>query len=838
MIESTADIFLSLLFFMFTLAVIGEPLRALLSRFSRLFKNLDILQVLVLNVFLGGLILYAIAIMPFGLFSSATMWVVLFFAVSFVVVELLFKRPRFPEKCDALRYAAVLTIFLVTLCMRLIPVSDLVFGSIHDTSLHSLFVQLLLENRQVPVLLQPYATEGIIYPQGFHPTVAYFVCISDFLVPSAVLYVTTLFSAMSVLGAYYLGKALSSRWYFGVSLALVLAFVAPYPKYITWGSNALVASIPLYFVCLSFVPSLLKEKREFSVSEIVVIGILFGYLVAVHLQPFETLIASIGLWWFINIARRKQRAFSRIWYILVVFLMSLIIVSPFLYRWIIWYPYPYNNIGIPQDVEIPMTAWVPHALLNYQDIPHAILNGINYFWNLLGPNIVLKVIYLVIGSLAIIVTVVERKNDTFDRKIVQMSLVTIGGQMLVLLLAASFPHSIFSPQPILLYLSLDLLFGIFVVWICRSVFLRLSKTAIMKINPSQLRSGITKNSKVLVVALLAGMLVYAPFVYNSVLHDPQDIRGAYGVWAITTPDDLQLMLWMKDNLPQDSVILVNQYESGLFIPSVSHRKIIFPRTASFYSRSYQTLSTLLENSNLNATTYSLMKQLNITHVFIASHTSIFEMYKHKWNSQPFLQNPNFDLVKKVGNAYLFAFSCRYPEVAFQDDFEYDGPTETGWEFYIYPECEGTGFGEATISSNHAYHGNKSLMITAKKDEEGYYACWAHKKVYVWDVSNMILSFYINATSGFNSDLDHSAVIVTDTSWQHEIAISTPYANISSECIELPDSQGFFEFNLSGIWHQKYNSELPTEFYICLQNFDADGIENIAFFDYITLVCNN
>ena len=838
MIESTSNIFLSLLFFMFTLAVIGEPLRALLSRFSRLFKNLDIIQVLVLNALFGGLILYLIAIMPFGLFSSATMWVVLLFSASFVVAELLIKRPRFPEKRDALRYTAVLAIFLVALWIRLAPLSDFIFGSIHDTSLHSLFVQLLLENRQVPMLLQPYATEGIIYPQGFHPTVAYAASISKYLVPSAVLHITTLFSAMSVLGAYYLGKALSSKWHFGVSLALVSAFIAAYPKHITWGSNTFVASIPLYFVCLSFVPSLLKEKPEFGVSEIAVIGILFGYLGAVHLQPYETLIASIGLWWLINMARRKQRAFSQIWCILAVFLISLIIVSPFFYRWLIWYPYPYHNIGLPQDVEIPMNIDAPHAVSNYQDVSHAVLQGINSFWIMLGSYTALKVIYLIIVSLAIIVIIAKRKNEALGNEIVQISLVAIGAQMLVLSLAGISAYPLFSAQPILLYLSLDMLIGVFSVWLGRSLFLRLSKATVIKINPRQLRFGINKNSKVLLITLLAGILLYAPFAYRTVFHDSQDIRGAYGVWAITTADDLELMLWMGDNLPQDSVILVNQYESGLFIPSLSHHKIIFPRTASFYSRSYQTLSTLLENRNLNATTCNLIKHLNITHVFVGRYTSIFDMYKHKWDPQPFLQNPNFDLVRKVGNAYLFAVSCKYPEVAFQDDFEYDSPDETGWELYTYAEYEGTGFGEATISSNHTYHGNKSLLITAKRDKEWYYACGVYKNVHLWDASNVTLSFYLNATSGFNNELDHSAVIVTDTSRQRAITLSTLYAHISPEYIELPKSQGFFEFNLSEIWYQKYNSTLLTDFSIYLKNFDADGIENIVFFDYIQLVCNN
>lgn len=823
---------------MLSLVIIGEPLRALISRYSRLLKDLDILQILVLNVCFGGLTLYAIMMIPLQFFSYFTILGVLLFSMSFVTVELLHKRPKLPQKRDCLKYVVVLCLFLITLYIQLISVSHFTFGSIRDTSLHSLFVQVILENKQVPATFQPYSPAGIIYPLGFHPIIAYAVCISNCLIPSAILYITILFSAMSVLGAYYLGKALSSKWHFGVSLALVSAFIAAYPKYITWGSNAFVASIPLYFVCLSFVPSLLKEKREFGVSEIVVIGILFGYLGAVHLQPYETLMASIGLWWLINMARRKQRAFSQIWCILAVFLISLIIVSPFFYRWLIWYPYPYHNIGLPQDIEIPMVIDAPHALSNYQHISEAILLGINIFWNMLGPYTVLKAIYLITIPVAIIVAIAKRKNSALNNEIVQTSLVAIGAQMLVLLLAAISIYSLFSVQPILLYLSLDMLIGVFGVWLGHSLFSRLSKTTIIKINPRQLRFGITKNSKVLLVALLAGILLYAPFVYRTVFHDPQDIRGAYGVWAITTTDDLELMLWMRDNLPQDSIILVNQYESGLFIPSISHLRVVYPCTAVIYSRSYQTLSTLLENGNLNATTCNLMKHLNITHVFVGRYTSIFERYKHKWDPQPFLQNPNFDLVKKVGDAHLFAVSCKHPEVAFQDDFEYDSPDETGWEFYIYPECEGTGFGEATISSNHTYHGNKSLLITAKRDKEWYYVCSVYKNVHLWDTSNVTLSFYLNATSGFNNDLDHSAVIVTDTSGQRAITLSTLYAHISSEYIELPKSQGFFEFNLSEIWYQKYNSTLPTDFSIYLKNFDADGIENIVFFDYIQLVCNN
>jgi len=370
---------------MLSLAVIGEPLRFLLSRFSRFLKGLDIVQVLVLNVYLGGLILYAIAMVPFGLFSSVTMWIVLFFSTSFVIAELLIKRFRLPEKCDILRFIVVLAVFLVALWIQLIPISNLVFGSVHDTSLHSLFVQVLLENRQVPVLLQPYSAEGIVYPQGFHSIVAYAVCVSNWLVPSTVLHITTLFSAMSVLGAYYLGKALSSRWGVGFSLAFVFAFIAVWPKHITWGSNAFVASIPLYLVCLSFVPSLLKEKRKFGVPEIVFIGILFGYLAAMHLQLYETLIASIVLWWLINIAKRKRKALSQLKHILPIILISMIPIAPFYYRGLVWFPYSYHNIGLPADVELT----IPH-----QDFSQVLFNAVTWVWNNQSYYTVMNVLYL------------------------------------------------------------------------------------------------------------------------------------------------------------------------------------------------------------------------------------------------------------------------------------------------------------------------------------------------------------------------------------------------------------------------------------------------------------
>ena len=112
---------------------------------------------------------------------------------------------------------------------------------------------------------------------------------------------------------------------------------------------------------------------------------------------------------------------------------------------------------------------------------------------------------------------------------------------------------------------------------------------------------------------------------------------------------------------------------------------------------------MLEEGSLNETTFILMQHFNITHVFIGCHTTVFEMYKHKWNPQPLLQNSNFNLVRKVGNAYLFAFSHKYPEVAIQDNFEYESKTEAGWKFYTHAKTDTNSYG---------------LHIVTKENEKG------------------------------------------------------------------------------------------------------------------------
>ena len=170
------------------------------------------------------------------------------------------------------------------------------------------------------------------------------------------------------------------------------------------------------------------------------------------------------------------------------------------------------------------------------------------------------------------------------------------------------------------------------------------------------RIDVNRSRVAFLISILISSLVYAPFVMVRLYSDSSILRGAYGVFAVTGNDDNELMLWIRENVSREAVILVNQYEPGLFIPSVSNRKAIFATPGSQLSRGYQKLCGLLNDGTLNATCYSIMKSFGITHVYVGSVATYWWLKAYRWNPQLFLSNPNSRLVKRIGGAYLFQVS--------------------------------------------------------------------------------------------------------------------------------------------------------------------------------------
>jgi hypothetical protein len=831
------EVMLQLLFFMFCFSVLGEPWRLVLRKFVGIFKNSDVLQILVLDVYLGGFLLYVIAIIPLHLFSVTTLYAI---SLMSTVIVLWFHRRKFKNATRNLQLQfkkfsfrnhllseplLIVLIFLFSLVIQTLALNGLVFGSVRDTSMHSLFVQVLLENKQVPMTLQPYLSEGIVYPQGFTSMVAYAVLVANYSPPEAVFYLTVFFNAFTILGVYFLGKtlSLSKKGYVGLSLAFVFAFFACWPKYLTWGSNALVASFPLFFVCLSLFPFLTKEKL--NAGAILAIGFLFGYLAVLHLQAYEALIGSLLVLWLYIAIKRHEGAWSRLLNLALIFGLSLLILSPFLYRQLIWYQYPDHNIGVAPDAEIP----IPQPTLSFIQT--------NFLWlfNNLASNILLIIASLALFFVSFLVAVHFRKNESFSGAswLIKLGIAMFLGESLILLLSAiNYANLPFYGNAVLLYFPLYFfiaaanfyLFYLFSSYLSRKILAKTDETKL-------------KSRKLLVSAISIMLLVgiYSPFLYQSIVLDVGQIHGGYAVFAVTTEQDLQLMLWIKENLAKNATILVNNYQSGTFIPSLANRKIIYPDVASSDSISYQELETLLEKNSLNATAMDLMKHFNITDIYVGSRVSASDDWEHQWNPELFLGNPNFELVKNFGNAYLFQFNYTDPNIVFLDNFEHAHWYDDGWQTNVF----GNGLSNVTTTANSECSSRRCLEITAQAVPEPWElmdARYVSREIYVQNNSDVTLSFYLNATEGFHGK-DTFAVFVSNVYRNQSMIIATPnsiYENYTNT-ISLNSSEGpKGPYSLSAYWRQMFNSSLPSTFILELVSLDFDGIPNVAYIGNIEI----
>jgi hypothetical protein len=156
------------------------------------------------------------------------------------------------------------------------------------------------------------------------------------------------------------------------------------------------------------------------------------------------------------------------------------------------------------------------------------------------------------------------------------------------------------------------------------------------------------------------MGIYSPFLYQSIVLDAGELRGSYAVFAVTTQQDLQLILWIKENLSRNATILVNTFQSGTLIPSIANRKVVFISDDCSDSVSYQKIVTSLERNVINATILNLMQHFNITDVYVGSGVSMADDWGHYWNPELFRGNPNFKLLMNFSNSYLFQFNDTNP----------------------------------------------------------------------------------------------------------------------------------------------------------------------------------
>jgi len=243
---------------------------------------------------------------------------------------------------------------------------------------------------------------------------------------------------------------------------------------------------------------------------------------------------------------------------------------------------------------------------------------------------------------------------------------------------------------------------------------------------------------------------------------------------------------------------------------------------------------MIANCTLNATTYQLMKDWNITHVYVGENVAYSNNTFPWWNPQLFIGNPNFKLVKNFSNSYLFELAITNSQMSFNDDFQHANWSQNGW----VSNQTGHGLGNASIKE---VAGSRQLVLKAQAapsafNWESKYAYFIERPIFSENTTSVSLTFDLNVAGGF-SGRDTFAVVVSDPEESKAIVLSTlegVFQEYSSAGV-ISGTSGMFSFELSKLWAQKYGSSLPETAVLQFITYDFDGNQNIVYLDNISVI---
>ncbi|MGB6442082.1 MAG: hypothetical protein WBF81_02155, partial [Thermoplasmata archaeon] len=291
---------LGLLLWAAAAAVVGEFVRAIVSQRTGVWRALEAVERLLLDFYLGGATLYLVAALPVDGFTAPVVFGVPVVAAAGLLVLVATRRrgpgrdDRGPPWATLLRPAALVALVsaLALLAVELFVAAPVPTGNTFDSGMLTLYVSLLLQHHSLALSLHPYASVGLLYPQG--TTVWLGWAQLDFGLPAArtSLLVTPLFLALAPLGAFVFGRRAFGSDRAGVAFALMLAAVGSWTRVLVGGSNDFVFAFPLVLLLAGQSFGWLRGSAP-SVPDVLAFGVLLGYSAALNPVGAEWLLPTL-----------------------------------------------------------------------------------------------------------------------------------------------------------------------------------------------------------------------------------------------------------------------------------------------------------------------------------------------------------------------------------------------------------------------------------------------------------------------------------------------------------------------------------------------------------------
>jgi len=667
----------------FILYLVGFGVLCLFSSLSKKsdpFDAFDFFQKANFRVLFGFvfvyLFYYLFAFLNLALFST-----LLIICLSFIGISTRFKdRKKWFKRTSSLfrdNYFNI-TIFLILLVVIFLS-SMLIAGfygsTIDDGADHTLMTRIVLDN---PASLltrsgQPLANLTLNYPSGSHVLSAFFVSLLNVSIQKIIILISVVLPTLIALAFYSTLKCLFKNRSISLIGLIVASFFAVGFSWwpLSWGGLPvllslcfLVSSMGLFFVFLL--------SKQLSYLNVFLLGLIF--FISSQTYPSALLLESLWLvllltaklltivWYnhsfkvtICSFLKRKNFAFA------VAFLIPLLL-SVFYF-----YSIYTHNIANFQFVESNHGTnsfeenVIGHISFNWLlDIPSltVVFSELGRIFSLASFAIILGIAFL-IPKLGKKLRNVFPKGFAFSLFLVYFFWLAIMAYLsITLFIPIKFLNDFFNPERVWQHVFITVtIMSTIVVF----SFLHLYFLGLRRLLKNGARSVKIKFNKNRLFALTISVLLISTvlFLSVSVVEEQQQTYNKMKIqlnyYTVLGHDDVELLNWIKENVSSQALILISRGDSGQYLTAISQKQSFCGYNGI---ENYTSIMTFLtaNSSDLRAIPYLIDNKISF--VYVGSKPSSFALdsaIRRSFNASQFLATPYFNLIKEVGNAWLFEF---------------------------------------------------------------------------------------------------------------------------------------------------------------------------------------
>lgn len=631
----------------------------------------------------GGL-LFALASLPWPIYSAGLVWGLLLAGVLVAIVLTIRDRTTTLRPVAAwMTSAPGAALTLGTLALLAVEVSAVgarAFPNSNDGSFQALYVQLLLRGHTLPWTYEPFANIGIVYPAGATVWLALPAQLWGWPIVAGPVALPVFFLSFSIVGAYCWGERCGgvgapAGERTGLIFAAFFGLVGSWPRLFIGGSYDFAFSLPLFLVSLGWLRTLAKGPVP-RWGTTFALGLLLATLTSMSVavgETFSLLLVGFAVAFHPGRVRDAAAWTARLGAIVA---LGLAAVVRSLAGIAAWYSYPghvLNPIGSPPYAPVAVGPG-PTATSPIGD-----LDPFVPFKPKLSPIPVLSVelaILLAVG-LALLALWWIRPGTTLRRVLGGELVGSVTGAVIVIFLFTA-SLSTLTPPPIGTSLLVEVTseyensYLLFIAY--QAVALLPIVAAVNWLRPSDRareprgspvspgspngsgRPSIRVPSRGGWVPVALSVFVVATLgvgAYATAADVPGFLTGHLEQFSDVTPADVAALEWAGQHLPDCSRVLAAPYSAAMFLPLYADVRLVFPAYPLSVNLSYYVAVTDLTAGVYDPSTRDALVSLGVTEVVVTGMTSV--SYP-PLSAAPMNGSADFRALFQEGDASIFLFA--------------------------------------------------------------------------------------------------------------------------------------------------------------------------------------